>query len=161
MLNFAIENDWLIKNPFAKKKGIISKASEIERDRILTIKEEYRLLNACVDRREHIKPIVICALDTAMRRGEMFQMRWRDVNLTTDEIFIPQTNTKTDAERTVRITSRLHDELETLWKSSPKDTNDLVFGITSDIKRAWKTACTKAEIKDFGCTIAATRQPLE
>lgn len=149
IFNFAIENDWLIKNPFHKKKGIISKASENERDRTLTNDEEIRLLNACVDRREHIKPIIICALDTAMRRGEMFLMRWRDVNLTTNEIFIPQTNTKTDSERSVGITSRLRDELETLWESSPKDKNGLVFGITSDIKRAWKTACTKADIKDF------------
>jgi integrase len=49
-----------------------------------------------------------------MRRGEMFLMRWRDVNLTTSEIFIPQTNTKTDTERSVAITSRLHKELEKL-----------------------------------------------
>ena len=149
MFNFAIENDWLIKNPFLKKKGIISKASENERDRTLSIQEENRLLSACIDRREHIKPIVICALDTAMRRGEMFLMRWRDVNLTTSEIFIPQTNTKTDTERSVGITSRLHEELEKLWEDSPKDKNGLVFGVTSDIKRAWKTACTKAELKDF------------
>jgi len=149
MFNFAIENDWLIKNPFLKKKGIISKASENERDRTLTIGEENRLLSVCIDRREHIKPIVICALDTAMRRGEMFLMRWRDVNLTTSEIFIPQTNTKTDTERSVGITSRLHEELEKLWEDSPKDKNGLVFGVTSDIKRAWKTACTKAELKDF------------
>ncbi len=137
------------QNPFLKKKGIISKASENERDRTLTIGEENRLLSACIDRREHIKPIVICALDTAMRRGEMFLMRWRDVNLTTSEIFIPQTNTKTDTERSVGITSRLHEELEKLWEDSPKDKNGLVFGVTSDIKRAWKTACAKAELKDF------------
>jgi integrase len=149
MFNFAIENDWLIKNPFLKKKGIISKATETERDRTLNIEEESRLLNVCIDRRAHIKAILICALDTAMRRGEMFQMRWRDVNLTTDEIFIPQTNTKTDTERTVGITSRLHEELEKLWKDSPKDKNSLVFGISTDIKKAWKTACDKADVKNF------------
>ena len=149
MLNFAIENDWLIKNPFIKKKGIISKASENERDRTLSIIEENRLLAVCIDQRAHIKPLIICALDTGMRRGEMFQMRWRDVILDNDEIFIPQTNTKTDAERTVGITSRLHDELQNLWNDSPEDQNGLVFGITNTIKTAWKTACDKAEIKNF------------
>jgi integrase len=84
-----------------------------------------------------------------MRRGEMFQMRWSDVNLETDEIFIPQTNTKTDAERTVGINSRLHDELQNLWNNSPEDKNGLVFGITNTIKTAWKTACDKADIKNF------------
>jgi integrase len=149
MFNFAIENDWLIKNPFLKKKGIISKASETERDRTLSIEEENRLLSVCVDRRAHIKAIIICALDTAMRRGEMLQMRWRDVNLETNEIFIPQTNTKTDTERSVGITSRLHEELKNLWENSPKDKDNLVFGITTDIKRAWKTACDKADVKNF------------
>jgi integrase len=149
MFNFAIENDWLIKNPFVKKKGIISKASGNERDKTLSSEEEIRLLSVCVDQRAHVRPLVICALDTGMRRGEMFQMRWRDVNLETGEIFIPQTNTKTDAERTVGITARFKAELEEMWKVSPQDENRLVFGITCTIKTAWKTACDKAEIKNF------------
>lgn len=149
MFNFAIENDWLIKNSFLKKKGIISKACENERDRTLSIEEEIRLLSVCVDQRAHIKPLIICAPDTGMRRGEMFQMHWRDVDLPTNEIFIPQTNTKTDAERSVEITSRLHIELKNLWEDSPKDKNGLVFGITNTIKTAWKTACDKAHVKNF------------
>jgi hypothetical protein len=40
MFNFAIENDWLIKNPFLKKKGIISKASEKNVTGTLSIEEE-------------------------------------------------------------------------------------------------------------------------
>jgi integrase len=149
MFNFAIENDWLIKNPFLKKKGMISKASENERDRSLSIEEENKLLSACIDQRIHIRPILICALDTGMRRGEMFKMKWKDVNFSTDEIFIPLTNTKTDSERTVGITSRLRKELEKLWNDSPKDENSLVFGVTNTIKTAWKTACDKAGIRDF------------
>lgn len=149
MLNFAIENDWLIKNPFYKRKGIISKASENERDRVLTREEETRMLINCVDQRLHIKPILICALDTAMRRGEIFKMKWKDINLDTGEIFIPQTNTKTDAERTVGITSRLKEELLKLWNESPKEKDYLVFGITNSIKTAWKTLCDKSNVKNF------------
>lgn len=136
-------------NPFKKKKGIISKAAEVERDRVLSFAEEQRLLAACVTGRAHIRPIIICALDTAMRRGEMFKMRWREVNLATGEIFIPQTNTKTEVERSVGVTDRLREELQKLWKVSPKDKDGLVFGIKSTIKLAWKSACTKAEIVDF------------
>jgi hypothetical protein len=43
MLNFAIQNDWLILNPFAKCKGIISTALETKRDRVLSYEEEERL----------------------------------------------------------------------------------------------------------------------
>lgn len=149
MLNFAIENDWLINNPFKKKKGIISKVAEIERDRVLSFTEEQRLLAACTNKRIHLRPIIICALDTALRRGEMFKMRWQEVNFATGEIFIPQTNTKTEVERSVGMTERLRRELQTLWKVSPQDKTDLVFGIKSTIKFAWKSACKKAEIVDF------------
>lgn len=94
ILSFAVENDWLIKNPFAKTKGIISMTAEVERDRVLSFAEEERLLAACIKERTHLRPVIICALDTAMRRGEIFKMRWQDVNFETNEIYIPQTNTK-------------------------------------------------------------------
>jgi integrase len=149
MLNFAIQNDWLIQNPFAKYKGIISAASEVKRDRVLSYEEEEHLLAACVDRRAHLRPIVICALDTGMRRGEMFQMRWRDVDLRNRQIHIPQTNTKTQTARTVGVTERLKSELELLWDASTKRPDGLVFGVTTDVKNAWKSALREAGIENF------------
>jgi integrase len=84
-----------------------------------------------------------------MRRGEIFKMRWQDVNLETNEIYIPQTNTKTEDVRTVGITPRLKRELELLWQVSPKDKTLIVFGITNTVKRSWSTACDLADVKDF------------
>lgn len=149
ILNFAMQNGWLIKNPFNLAKGVISKAAEVERDRVLSFDEEARLLAVCTDRRAHLKGLLICALDTAMRRGEIFKMRWRDVSFDKGEIFIPQTNSKTEDSRMVGITPRLRDELEKLWESSPKEKDLLVFGITNTIKTAFKSACDEADIKDF------------
>jgi len=149
MLNFALQNEWIIKNPFTLTKGLISKAAEVERDRILSFEEETRLLAVCVEKRTHLRPMIICALDTAMRRGEIFKMKWQDVDFSKNEIFIPQTNTKTEDSRTVGITPRLRNELEQIWEISPKETTALVFGITDTIKTAWKTACRLANIEDF------------
>lgn len=149
ILNFAITNDWLIKTPFAKMKGVISMASEVERDRVLSLAEEDRLLAVCIDERAHLRPMLICAMDTAMRRGEIFKMRWRDVKFDSDEISIPQTNTKTEESRIVGLTPRLKEELVLLWEQSPKDGGGLVFGITNSIKHAWATACDLAGITDF------------
>ena len=149
ILNFALKNEWLIRNPFGLTKGIISKAAEIERNRVLSFDEEQRLLEVCVERRSHLRPLIICALDTAMRRGEMFKMKWQDVDLVKNEIFIPQTNTKTEDSRTVGITPRLSEELLSLWEVSPKDKDVSVFGITDTVKTAWKTACRLAGIGDF------------
>ncbi|MBS1797385.1 MAG: site-specific integrase [Acidobacteria bacterium] len=149
ILNFAVSNDWLVKNPFTKMKGVISMSAEVERDRILSFDEEARLLAQCTNERAHLKPILVCALDTAMRRGEIFKMRWCDVSFNANEIHIPQTNTKTEDARTVGMTPRLKEELELLWTVSPQDTNRLVFGITNTVKRAWATACNLAEVEDF------------
>lgn len=149
VFNHAVTNDWLVRNPFAKTKGIISATAEVERNRVLTFEEEERLLARCEAERVHLRPILICALDTAMRRGEIFKMRWQDVNFVSGEIYIPQTNTKTEDSRIVGMTPRLRTELELLWDSSAKEKSQIVFGITSSVKRAWTTACDLAEIKDF------------
>ena len=149
MLNYALQNEWLIKNPFALTKGIISKAAEVQRDRVLSNDEEQRLLDVSVDRRAHLRPLLICALDTAMRRGEIFKMRWRDIDLLKNEICIPQTNTKTEVARTAGVTTRLREELETLWEVSSKDLSKTVFGLTDTIKTSFKSACEEAGITDF------------
>jgi integrase len=149
ILNFAVQNEWLLKNPFTASQGIISISAEVERNRVLSIEEEQRFLAVCVDQRSHLRPIVICALDTAMRRGEILQMKWSDVNLALGEIHIPQTNTKTEESRIVGITNRLKIELQKIWEQSPQDTNSLVFGSIASVKTAWKTACRLANIEDF------------
>lgn len=149
ILNYAVQNEWLIKNPFSLTKGVISKAAEVERERVLSADKEQRLLYACTGRRSHLRPLLICALDMAMRRGEIFKMRWSDIRFETMEIFIPQTNTKTEESRTVGITSRLRDELEKLWEASAKDPNQTVFGITNPVKTAFKSLCDETGIEDF------------
>lgn len=147
--NFAINNDWLVKNPFAKTKGIISTAAEVERDRILSFSEEERLLSFCTDDGAHLKPILTCALDTALRRGEMLKICWRDVSFETGEIHVSREISKVGFDRTVGITARLKAELEKLWETSPKNPNMLVFGIKTGIKTAFGTARRKADLNDF------------
>jgi integrase len=149
VLNFAVANDWLVVSPFAKAKSLISAASEVQRDRVLSFDEESRLLAACIGNRAHLKALVICALDTAMRRGEIFKMRWTEVSFASGEILIPQSNTKTQETRRVAMTARLRSELERLWRMSPRDPSGRVFGITNNIKRSWASACSDANVVDF------------
>jgi len=149
IFNYAVMNEWLTKNPFVLLKGVISKAAEVERDRVLSFDEERRLLAVCVGRRAHLKSLLVCALDTAMRRGEILKMRWRDVDLAVNEINIPQTNTKTETARTVGITERLKQELEAMWETCQMNPQALVFGLTSTIKTAFGSACEDAKVIDF------------
>jgi integrase len=148
MLNFAIENRWLKENPFFKT-NLISTSDEVQRDRVLSFQEEKRLLEACKDVRAHLRPLIITALDTACRLGELLKLRWQDIDFDNETITIVAFNTKTAEAREVGMTPRVKDELQKLWESSPKDMELLVFGITNTIKRAWKTACREAKIEEL------------
>jgi len=149
MLRFAMQEGWLVRSPFGIGKPLISKADETRRERTLTRDEEKRLLAACIGRRAHIRPLLIAALDTACRRGELLKLRWRDVDLASRTITILAENSKTFRPRVIGITPRLTDELSRLWDASPKLDDGLVFGITSTIKTAWKSICEEAGIEGY------------
>lgn len=149
VLNFAKRNGWIIQNPFELGESLISQALENRRDRVLSKEEEARLLAACEGRRLHLRPIVICALDTGMRRGEIFQLRWKDVNLEEGIITIRATTTKTMRPRSVPMSARLREELQRLKDMAPDGPDFSVFGIEADIKHGFTSACKEAGIEDF------------
>lgn len=146
---YARREGWLIRSPFERLRGVISKADERRRDRVLGFDEEKRLLDACDGPRAHLRPILICALDTAMRRGEIIKLRWRDVRIEGRTILVTAMNSKTMKARTVGMTERLHVELTRLWEMSPKDPGESVFGIADTFKRAFASACRLASVEDF------------
>lgn len=146
MLTIAHREGWILKHPFLGSDTIISPADEKKRTRVLTRDEEARLLDACDGPRTRLKAIIICALDTGMRRGEILKLRWRDVNLETKRIHIQAMNTKTLSARLVPISSRLIAELKSLPQRDP---SSRVFGITDTVKRSWATAKGIAGIEDL------------
>jgi integrase len=150
LLNIAEREGWILRNPMRSGDSLISVADERKRERIITRDEELRLLSACDDRwRRHLRPIVVCALDTGMRRGEILSLKWSDVNFEERVLTIRAFNTKTMKERQVSLTVRLALELETLWESSPKIREGLVFGFTNNVKRSFTSARTAAGLPDI------------
>lgn len=148
MLNYAVNQGWLLSNPFGRTENLISNASERAREKVLTYEEEARLLAECGGERVHLKRILICALDTAMRPDEIFKLEWRDVDFATGVIVIRAENTKIETERIVGITPRLRTELEALWEYSQKDPGRSVFALKS-VKTSFRTACRNARISGF------------
>jgi integrase len=170
MFRFAIRQNWLIRSPFEMGDTLISKADETKRERVLTFDEEQRLLQACGERlvtykarrgnrvkeitrkddgksRQHLRALIVAALDTGCRRGELFKLKWKDVDLDSGSIVIRAENSKTARERMVGITPRLHDELLQLQKWEGQNADALVFGLSCTIKTAWKSLCTDAGIE--------------
>ena len=149
LLTLATQHGWLNRNVFLGGDSLISLADEKPRDRILTRDEEMALLNVCTGRRKHLRAILICGLDTAMRRGEMIKLTWQNVDLEKRIIFIEALNTKTLKERYVSITNRLLKELVALKEKANGKGDSLVFGITDSFKTAFNNAAKAAHLEDF------------
>lgn len=150
MLNIAVQNCWIIKNPFNSGDALISPSDERRREKILTFDEERRLLSACVGQRAHLKPLLIALLDTGCRRGEMFKLCWKSVCFASRTIIIEALNTKTLRTRQVVMTQRLFEELLALWDKSSKEPEDLVFGLTNNVRKSFMSVCQIAGIKHGG-----------
>src|SRR6266511_3164130 len=124
---------------------------KIERTRILTPDEETRLLAACQKpTRAHLYPLVIAALDTGARKGELLAVRWSDVSMERMAITLRAMTTKTLKTRSVPLSDRLavalHQWAVSKWGYSGKTfptTDDRVFPLVKfqngwDCKRRCK-----------------------
>lgn len=148
LLNVAIEQGWLAVNPFSRGRALIVSSFEAERTRILTREEEARLLAACDDRkRSHLVPILIFAIETGCRRGEILKLRWESVDLAKRTIRIEAANAKTLKSRLVPITERLRQTLAGLGRKAFRPAAR-VFPV-GDCKRSFATACRIAKLGDL------------
>jgi integrase len=110
MFNDAVVNDWLVRSPFVKaKKGeLIAVAHETKRQVVLSSENEQRLLQACgTSRRRHLRAMIIAAIDTGCRQGELLRLGWSDVDLQANTLRVTSYKGKTVNRRFVPITDRL------------------------------------------------------
>lgn len=85
------------------------------RNRVLSRQEEIHLLNACepkANRNIYTRPFVILALETAMRRGELLSLRWKDINYSKRTAYLQLT--KNGDSRTVPLSTRAIETLQAL-----------------------------------------------
>ncbi|HMV83695.1 MAG TPA: site-specific integrase [Blastocatellia bacterium] len=148
VLNFARRQGWLSRNPFDAGDPVIKPADEVKRERVLTFEEEGRLLLACAAPREHLRPMLIFALDTGLRKSEMLALRWADVDLESGMIRARSSTTKTRKARTIGMTSRLKAELERMRESAGDDPESRIFN-QKDMKRSFATACELAGVENL------------
>ena len=90
----------------------------------------------------------MCAIDTGMRKGEIFKLVWSDVDFENGIINVRAFNTKTLRERQVAMTRRLDQALRALRKMAPPDPNGLVFGIKDSVKTSFGGVRNDAKLLD-------------
>jgi integrase len=114
MLNWAVGREYLERTPFRRGTVCLIRP-ELEdnmRRRRISEAEETALLAAAPP---HLRSMIICAIDTGMRRGEMFAVRWADVDLKLGLITLRGKTTKSGRTRRVPIgTARLQAVLDWL-----------------------------------------------
>lgn len=169
VMRYAYAKGWVLRDIFFNAK-VIETSNEIERNRLLSKDEETRLLANCFGERTttfkrrkkgtqeyeeitatfsvdnpHLKGMIILAIDSGMRRGEIFKLRWQDIDFDNNLIRVVGTHTKTERERIAPLSERAKQELENL-KSITKGDKPFPF---VDIKRSFATAKKLARIDDL------------
>jgi integrase len=104
---------------------------------------------------DHLHPIVLLALNTGLRRSELFHLKWKDVNLKTKWLVVVGRTSKNKQTRRVPL-NREAVRLLDAWKKqcSMRLSNPHVFHGNDDkplttITTAWRTLRKQAGLIDF------------
>ena len=144
------ERCWMDDNPMRR----VTKPKEPRgRVRFLSDDERLRLLEACqLAQCPYLYAVVVLALSTGMRHGEIMNLRWNDVDLAKGRIILQ--DTKNGERRNVPLTGHAFEQIEKLSKIRRIDT-DLIFPNTNfgekarpyEIRKSWNCALRKAQIE--------------
>lgn len=138
-----VSKEWgiYVENPI---RNIRMPRVKNDRDRRLIEDEEARLLKALTSpagerSNSEVKPVVVLALETAMRQGELLSLRWEHVDLRRQVAHLP--DTKNGTSRDVPLSSRAVEVLRAL----PRNISGNVFSSTeSALKQSWVRAVRRA-----------------
>jgi integrase len=180
VLNKAVEWDVISVNPLNKIKPI--KIDRNSRVRYLTSKEESSLRLALDQREadirkgrmsgnawrevrgyktrptldaafaDYLKPMVLLALNTGLRRGELFNLTWDDVDLSRKQLTVEGTTSKSGQTRHIPLNREAHKFLID-WQA--QSGGKLVFSSPvsnarfDNIKRSWEGLRDRAKLTNF------------
>jgi len=118
------------------------------RTRRLQGDEEQKLLDACAKgRNPMLKPIIILAVETGMRRGEILSLLWEHVDFARRVAHLPQT--KNGDSRDVPLSSRALTTLRSLADDEQRHP-EKVFPVSGNaIRLAWEHLRERAGVGDL------------
>lgn len=161
MFNVGIDNAIIRNNPIQKVSKLrednhkIRYLTKAEESRLFDeIEREYEVLDKYTKKAKivqpylYLKPIIITALHTGMRRGEILNLKWSNIDFV--QGFIELLETKSGKSRKIPISDSLHRVLKSI-----KPTSEYVFinpqtnEPYKDLKKSFHTVLEKAGIKNF------------
>jgi len=136
MFTKASDSGLVISNPVKKVKFIPE--TDSMRERILTPAEEKRLMDAAVP---HLRPFLAIALNTGMRRGEILNLRWPQVDFRSRLVHVIKT--KRAKNRIVPMNRTLYETLKALRAEASG--SDKVYE-WKHVQKAYEKARKNAEL---------------
>lgn len=181
ILSKAVEWGVIDSSPLAgRKRELVDTHARV---RYLDIEEEKRLRSALDDRQErqrverqrfnqwltyrgkpaypildgeftdYLKPMTLIALNTGMRRGELFQLQWGDVNFGNSQVTVRGTTSKSGKTRHIPLNSEAALVLKKWLEQSGSNTLVFPSPITGkrldNINSSWWALLKSAAVADF------------
>lgn len=142
ILYWAVDQGYLPENPLKRLK--LEKPRRKKRP-VMSLEDEIKLLQAAAP---HLRKIVICALATGMRRGEILSQRWEDVDFSRRLLCVTRSKTAGGESREIPLTKRLFDLL-----SEERQPEGLIFTLKGrpiqQLKTGWKAAIRRAKLRYY------------
>jgi len=101
---------------------------------------------------DYLEPLVITAINTGLRRGELLALKWDDVDFEQQYLSVRAQNAKAKKSRNIPLNDTVLEVLES-WQLQNKK-REYVFASRSDvpikdIKKPWLRVLREAKISDF------------
>lgn len=101
---------------------------------------------------DHLRPLVIMSINTGMRRGEVFNLTWADIDLKNKIITVEGSTSKSGQTRHVPINKELL-EILTNWNQQTSNKGFVFPGKNGarldNVKKSWDGLLTLAKIEEF------------
>jgi integrase len=142
MLFWAVDEGLISANPLSR----VRMTRERKKPRfVISVAEEDLLLKSAAP---HLAAIIVAALDTGMRRGEILTQRWEHIDFNRQILSVTHSKTPEGEAREIPLTGRLAEFLELQRKEE-----GLVFTFKGQplhkIKTAWAAAIRRAGIRYY------------
>jgi integrase len=142
ILFWAVDEGLLTANPLSRMRLTPERRKPRS---ILGLDEEEQLLAAAAP---HLRSIIVAALDTGMRRGEITNQRWEHVDFNRNLLFVSRSKTAEGEGREIPFTDRVHKLL-----LAERKKEGLLFTFKGKpiriVKTAWKAAIRRAGIRYY------------
>jgi integrase len=134
---------WTKDNPVADLSFAIGNKNA--RERWLTLEEEKRLLD-CATNPSWLRPLLIFALHTGMRRGEILNLLWKDVDFFRKLVTVMKS--KNGEKRGIPMSQTVYNTLREI--NRVVDISSRVFPISvRSLRKAFEKALNKSGIENF------------